>query len=61
MDALGHDINMKLFPQLFFFLLSYPLFITCNKSDCNFESEEPRRPAGTLRLSNAAGFVWTFP
>ena len=57
MDALGHDINMKLLPHLFLFFLSYPLFITCSKSDCNFGSEEPRRPAGTLRLSNAAGFV----
>lgn len=59
MNVLGHGIQMKQFPHLFFFLLSYPLFITCNKSDCNYESEEWRLLASTLRLSNVAGLVWT--
>lgn len=57
MDVLGHDANMKEFPYLFFFLLSYPLFITCNKSDCNYESEELRQLASSLRMKNAAGLV----
>lgn len=57
MDALGHDINMKSFPPLFFFLHSYSLFIMCNKSDCNLESEELRQPASALRLSHAADLV----
>lgn len=45
------------FSHSFFFLLSYPLFITWHKSDPNYESEELQQLVSTWRLSNVACLV----